>query len=68
MAHDRITGSLVALITPVNDDGPLREPLRALEGEPLQAGIDIVRELGLDAHYGFSVQDTATGPRRLRKR
>ncbi len=59
MAHDRITGSFVALITPFNDDGPLREPLRALEGVPLQAGIDIVRELGLDARYGYLVQDTA---------
>lgn len=36
--------------------GPLREPLRGLTGEALQNGVDIVRELGLDQAYGFSMQ------------
>lgn len=39
--------------------GPLREPLRALEGEPLRHGIEIVRRLGLDAQYGYAGKDTA---------
>jgi 4-hydroxy-tetrahydrodipicolinate synthase len=39
--------------------GPLREPLSALEGAPLQAGIDIVRDLGLDGRYGYSIQGAA---------
>ena len=33
--------------------GDLR-PLRGLEGEALAKGLRIVRELGLDAKYGFS--------------
>ena len=36
--------------------GPLREPLRALTGEALQSGLDIVRDLGLDRQYGFTMQ------------
>jgi len=34
--------------------GDLRRPLRTLEGEPLQNGLRIVRELGLDRKYGWS--------------
>lgn len=34
--------------------GDLRRPLRGLEGEALAKGLRIVRELGLDAKYGFS--------------
>lgn len=36
--------------------GPLREPLRALEGEALDRGLDVIRNLGLDRQYGFSMQ------------
>jgi len=36
--------------------GPLREPLRGLTGDALQAGIDVIRELGLDKQYGFTMQ------------
>lgn len=35
--------------------GPLREPLRALEGERLQQGVDIVCQLGLDEEYGYTI-------------
>jgi len=34
--------------------GDLRRPLRALEGEALQRGLRIVRELGLDRRYDFA--------------
>lgn len=34
--------------------GDLRRPLRGLEGDALAKGLRIVRELGLDAKYGFS--------------
>lgn len=34
--------------------GELRKPLKALEGAPLQNGLRIVRELGLDRKYGWS--------------
>ncbi|MNL26190.1 dihydrodipicolinate synthase [compost metagenome] len=34
--------------------GDLRRPLRGLEGQALDSGLRIVRELGLDARYGFS--------------
>ncbi len=34
--------------------GDLRRPLRLLEGEALQAGLDIVRDLGLAEKYGYS--------------
>ena len=36
--------------------GPLREPLRALEGPALQDGVDILRGLGLDAAYGYAMR------------
>ncbi|HET9042893.1 MAG TPA: 4-hydroxy-tetrahydrodipicolinate synthase [Burkholderiales bacterium] len=35
--------------------GDLRRPLRGLEGEALERGVRIVRELGLDAKYGFKI-------------
>lgn len=35
--------------------GSLRKPLRNLEGEPLAAGLRIVRELELDKKYGFKL-------------
>lgn len=35
--------------------GELRRPLRGLEGEALQKGVRIVRELGLDQKYGFRI-------------
>ncbi len=35
--------------------GPLRKPLRALEGEALEHGIQIARDLGLDRKYGYSL-------------
>lgn len=35
--------------------GPLRRPLRPLQGEALQTGIDAARELGLDEKYGFQL-------------
>lgn len=37
--------------------GPLREPLRGLTGEALRTGLDIVRDLGLDRRYGFTMRD-----------
>ena len=36
--------------------GPMRRPLSALEGEALQRGLDIVRRLGLDRTYGYSLK------------
>jgi 4-hydroxy-tetrahydrodipicolinate synthase len=38
--------------------GPLRKPLNALTGEALQSGLRIVRELGLDKSYGFTMPQT----------
>ena len=35
--------------------GPLRKPLRPLQGAALQAGIDIARDLGLDKKYGYTI-------------
>ena len=35
--------------------GDLRRPLRNLEGEALEKGVRIVRELGLDQKYGFKI-------------
>ena len=35
--------------------GDLRRPLRGLEGEALEKGVRIVRELGLDQKYGFEI-------------
>ncbi len=35
--------------------GPLRRPLRALEGAALETGIDIARDLGLDRTYGYKL-------------
>jgi len=35
--------------------GDLRRPLRSLEGEALEKGVRIVRELGLDQKYGFKI-------------
>ncbi len=35
--------------------GPMRRPLRALEGAALQRGIDIARDLGLDRRYGYDL-------------
>jgi 4-hydroxy-tetrahydrodipicolinate synthase len=35
--------------------GDLRRPLRGLEGEALEKGVRIVRELGLDQKYGFKI-------------
>ena len=34
--------------------GNLRKPLKGLEGEALQKGLRIVKELGLDRQYGWS--------------
>jgi 4-hydroxy-tetrahydrodipicolinate synthase len=39
--------------------GDLRRPLTALEGDALQHGIDLVRELGVAEKYGFTLR----GPR-----
>lgn len=36
--------------------GPLRKPLKPLEGEALARGVRIVRELGLDKQYGWSIE------------
>ena len=36
--------------------GALRKPLKNLEGEALARGIRIVRELGLDKKYGWSIE------------
>jgi 4-hydroxy-tetrahydrodipicolinate synthase len=38
--------------------GDLRRPLRNLEGEALEKGVRIVRELGLDKKYGFKIAPT----------
>ena len=35
--------------------GPLRKPLRGLEGEALANGVRIIRELGLDKKYGYRI-------------
>jgi 4-hydroxy-tetrahydrodipicolinate synthase len=35
--------------------GELRRPLRGLEGEALAKGVRIVKELGLDKRYGFTI-------------
>jgi 4-hydroxy-tetrahydrodipicolinate synthase len=35
--------------------GDLRRPLRGLEGEALERGVRIVRDLGLDQKYGFKI-------------
>ena len=34
--------------------GNLRKPLKGLEGEALQKGLRLVKELGLDKQYGWS--------------
>ena len=36
--------------------GALRKPLKNLEGEALARGIRIVRELGLDKKYGYTIE------------
>lgn len=36
--------------------GSLRKPLRELDGEALAAGLRIVRDLGLDAKYGYKLR------------
>jgi 4-hydroxy-tetrahydrodipicolinate synthase len=38
--------------------GDLRRPLRNLEGEALEKGVRIVRDLGLDKKYGFKIPPT----------
>jgi 4-hydroxy-tetrahydrodipicolinate synthase len=38
--------------------GDLRRPLRGLEGEALEKGVRIVRDLGLDKKYGFKIAPT----------
>jgi 4-hydroxy-tetrahydrodipicolinate synthase len=35
--------------------GDLRRPLRGLDGAALQKGINIIRQLGLDAKYGYTI-------------
>ena len=35
--------------------GPLRRPLNALQGEALKRGLDVIRELGLDQSYGYTL-------------
>ena len=35
--------------------GPLRRPLRALEGAALEGGIQVARDLGLDRRYGYKL-------------
>lgn len=39
--------------------GEMRRPLRALDGEALQKGLDIVRDLGLADRYGWSLRKAA---------
>ena len=39
--------------------GPLRKPLKLLEGEALQKGIDIAARLGLDKAYGYKITSQA---------
>jgi 4-hydroxy-tetrahydrodipicolinate synthase len=39
--------------------GPLRKPLRALQGEPLERGLAIIDALGLADRYGYSLQRAA---------
>ncbi len=38
--------------------GELRPPLRSLDGEALAQGVRVVRQLGLDKSYGFSMQSS----------
>ena len=33
--------------------GPLRKPLRGLDGEALAKGVRIIRDLDLDKKYGY---------------
>lgn len=35
--------------------GPLRKPLKGIDGSALQTGIDALKRLGLDRKYGFSL-------------
>ncbi len=39
--------------------GPLREPLQSLTGARLQQGLDIIRDLGLDKRYGYTMKIAA---------
>ena len=39
--------------------GPLRKPLKPLEGDALQKGIDIAARLGLDKIYGYTLNGKA---------
>lgn len=39
--------------------GPLRKPLRALEGEALETGLRLLRDLGLADRYGYQVAQLA---------
>lgn len=39
--------------------GPLRKPLRGLDPDHLQRGLDICRDLGLDKKYGFKLPPRA---------
>ncbi len=41
--------------------GPLREPLRALDGERLMAGLRVVRQLGLDRGYNLPMSGPLCG-------
>ena len=37
--------------------GPLRKPLKPLDGQALQAGLDFAARLGLDETYGYKIKD-----------
>ncbi|WP_366653640.1 dihydrodipicolinate synthase family protein [Fodinicurvata sp. EGI_FJ10296] len=39
--------------------GPLRKPLKPIDGPALQAGLDAVTRLGLDQRYGFKINPSA---------
>ncbi len=39
--------------------GPLRKPLKPIDGPALQAGLDAVTRLGLDQRYGFKLRPSA---------
>ena len=36
--------------------GPLRKPLKPLEGQALQNGLNIAARLGLDKAYGYDIK------------
>jgi 4-hydroxy-tetrahydrodipicolinate synthase len=42
--------------------GPLRKPLNGLDSETLAKGVRLIRDLGLDRHYDYTVQDRLVQP------